>query len=168
MKNAISMTTRVSAAAGALAMTATILATAAPAQAATREGGGIAWPAPTCELAVRNSTGATMSVLVESDIHEHPGMVLRDHQEPLVEYTGAYTRAKLLGRVADMPDDSGSVDVLAGAVGSFAIPCRAGETPSPTTALAVDEQGNWIRLYSNVHWAGHRHTQEGHRLLTVE
>lgn len=159
---------RLSAAAGALAMTAAVVATAAPAQSATREGGGIVWPAPTCELAVRNSTGATMRVLVESDIHEHPGLVLRDYQEPLYEYTGAYTRSNLLRRVAKMPDDSGAIDVPDGAVGSFAIPCADGETPSPTTVWTTDEDGETIRVYTDVHWAGHKHTPEGHRLLTVK
>lgn len=161
-------TTRLSALAGALAMTAGLAVAASPAQSATREGGGIAWPSPTCELAVRNATGATMNVLVESDIHEHPGIVLRDYQKPLYEYTGAYTRANLLGRVAKMPDRSGAIDVPADAVGSFAIPCKAGETPSPTIVLASDENGDTIREYYDVHWAGHKHTAEGHRLLTVK
>lgn len=161
------MITRLAALAGTVAMTAAVVATAAPAQSATRAGGGIAWPAPTCELAVRNATDGQIRVLVESDIHEHPGMVLGSHQEPLVEYDGDHTRSKLLGRVADMPDDSGAIEIPAGAAGSFAIPCRAGVVPANTIAWASDADGDPVKQWNNVHWKGHPHSSEGHVLMDV-
>lgn len=169
MKN-ITTLTRLSAAAGSIAMAATVAATAAPAQAATREGGGIAWEPQTCELAIRNATDETMTVLVETDVHEHPGMVLTSYQEPLYEYEGEWTRAKLLGRVADMPDRQPGLDVPAGRDASFAIPCDGEEAlDGLTTAVFVKESGELIRQrWSNPYWPGHQHTEEGHVLLTVD
>lgn len=164
----ITTMTRLSAAAGTLAMAAATIATASPAQSATREGGGIAWSAPTCELAVRNATEGPITVLVESDIHEHPGMVLTWYEGPLVEYTGEYTRSKLLGRVGRMPDDSGAIDIPAGTVGSFAIPCEAGQTPANTIAWASDADGEPVKQWNNVHWKGHPHSSDGHVLMTVD
>lgn len=167
MKKNTSTLTRLSAAAGSIAMAATVAATAAPVQAATREGGGIAWPAPTCEIAVRNGTDGPVSVLVESDVHEHPGMVLEWYEGPLVEYTGDYTRSKLLGRMARMPDDSGSIDVPAGTVGSFAIPCEAGVVPDYTKVWVSNEGGDPVRQWNNVQWKGHPHSSEGHVLMDL-
>lgn len=167
MKN-ITTLTRLSAAAGSIAMAAAVAATAAPAQAATREGGGIAWAGPTCELAVRNATDSPLRVLVESDIHEHPGMVLEWYEGPLVEYTGEYTRSKLLGRVGRMPDDSGAIDIPAGKVGSFAISCEYGQIPAFTYAMAMDASGHEVKTWENVHWKGHPHSSEGHVLMTVD
>lgn len=165
----ITMLTRLSAAAGAVAMAAAVAATAAPAQAATREGGGIAWPSPTCELAVRNATDGPIDVLVETDIHEHPGMVLKDYQEPLVEYNGAYTRQNLLGRVATMPDDMSSLRVQPGDVASYAIACSEKQLPVGfTMVLASDGDGDRLAEFYNIYWPGHAHTDEGHRLLTVK
>lgn len=164
----MTMTTRLSALAGAVAMTAGLAVAASPAQSATREGGGIAWDAPTCELAVRNGTDGPISMLVESDIHEHPGMILGSHQEPLVEYDGDYTRSKLLGRVADMPDDSGTLEIPAGKVASFAIPCAYGATPAYTIAWASDADGEPVKHWDNVHWKGHPHSPEGHVLMDLD
>lgn len=164
-----SVITRLSAAGGALALAATVVAT--PSQAATRAGGGIAWEPQTCELAIRNATDGPVDLLVETDVHEHPGMVLATYQEPLVEYTGEYTRSKLLARVADMPDRLPSLTVPAGRVGSFAIPCDGEEQLDglPTTVW-VEEQGDqWGGVrWGNPYWPGHQHTAEGHVLLTVD
>lgn len=161
-------TKRLSASAGIIAIAASVFATAAPAQSATREGGGIAWSAPTCELAVRNGTDGMVNVLVESDVHEHPGRVLSGHEEPLAEYTGEYVRTKLLGRVARMPDDSGAIDVSPGQVASFAIPCESGKTPAPTIAWASDANGNPVKQWNDVHWKGHPHSSAGHVLMELD
>lgn len=146
-----------------------IATTASAAPAATREGGGIFWAALTCEVAMHNDSDEGIDIWVMTDEDLHPGVLLRDDQEPLAEYDGAHEKSLLLQRVAAMADPPDTLaHIPAGRTASFATGCTAEQMQGlgPYVLVMDEDTGEHLRSWSNTHWPGHVHDSTGNVLLT--
>lgn len=152
------------------AVVGVVAGTAVTAPAATRAGGGIFWPAPTCEIAVHNAADTTIDVTVQTDQNLHSGILLKSYQPPLALYDGDYEKSMLLGRISKMPDppDSGAVRVPAGATAAFATGCTSEQMDDmgPWVMATDPETGEYVRHWNNTYWPGHVHDETGNVLLT--
>lgn len=163
VRTAITHTLAGAAALGLIATTAT----AAP--AATRDGGGIFWAAPTCELAMHNDSDSEVEIWVQTDENLHSGVLLRDDQEPLAQYDGAHEKSMLLQRVAAMADPPDTLTrIPAGRTASFATGCTAEQMQDlgPFVLVMDGETGEHLRSWRNTYWPGHIHDSTGNVLLT--
>lgn len=109
----------------------------AAAEPPTRDNGGIFWPAPTCEIAVTNSTGEALEVSMHTDQNLYPGTIVTDD---LATYEGQWRRGKLLNRIRHM-DASGFADrVEPGETVGLAAPCGL--------TRFIEDGGTWVLIHA--------------------
>lgn len=153
----------------AAAAAALVAGTAAAAPAATRAGGGIFWAAPTCEIAIENTSDRAIDVQAQTDQDLHTGILLRTYQPPLAQYDGRYEKSMLLGRLAAMPEQlpNGVLRIPAGRTGSIATGCTEEQMDGlgPWVTARDAQTGDLVHEWNNTYWLGHVHDDTGNVLL---